>query len=210
VWRGAPPPDDHWKRALELKFTAKGAASKLSVAAGRFDILNKALAGQATDKGVGWRKYTVRPGFPKDSPSNLAWLPAKATEGLDAFRLTLDLATGKNQAPKIAVTFQGEGENDGLSGWTLLLRGAGDGKAQASLERYDRQVYESASMDFAWADTVPLVVAYEGRRVSIWLANAALFTDLPINPIAGKNRIGFSTWGPEVRIAGLDLDLPKK
>ena len=210
VWRVPPKPEDHWKRVTKGDFAAKGYSSKISVGAGKFDVANKMLVGTATDKGVAWRKYTVRPGFPKDSPSNLAWFPAKITEGIDAFRLTLVVATSKNQAPKMTVTFEGEGENDGLSGWTLLLRGAGDGKAQASLERYDRQVYESAPIDFAWADTLEVGVTYEARRLSVRLANAPLFIDVPINPIPGKSRIGFATWGPEVKIAAYDLEAPKK
>ena len=210
VWRNPPPPEDHWKRAVRHDFAGRQFASWLGVTAGRFEAANKALSGAATDKSVAWRKYTVRPGFPKDAPSNLAWLAPKLTENLDAFRLTLDVGSAKNQAPKIAVTFQGEGETDGLSGWTLILRGAGDGKAKASLERYDRQVCESANCDFTWGETIPLVVAYEARRVSVWLANATLLADVPIEPIPGRNRIGFATWGAEPRISGLTLDVPRK
>jgi hypothetical protein len=207
VMRRPPPPEDHWKRATKLEF-AKSA--KLGVAVGRFEIANKLLVGMSQDKGVAWRKYTVRPGFPKDSPSNLAWLPAKTTEGVDAFRVTVQTVTGKNQAPKIALTFQGEGENDGLSGWTLILRPAGEGRAQASLERYDLEVYTSAPAGFAWADTLDVALTYEARRVTVRLANAALLTDVPIDPIPGRHRIGLSTWGPEVKLASIDLEVPKR
>ena len=207
VMRRPPAPEEHWKRAARLEFSK---SAKLAATVGRFEIANKALAGTSKDKGVAWRKYTVRPGFPKDSPSNLAWLPAKTTEGVNAFRLTLQTVTAKDQAPKLALTFQGEGETDGLSGWTLILRPAGDGRAQASLERYDREVYSSAPVDFAWADTVAVVLTYEARRVTVRLANAALLTDVPIDPIPGKDRIGFSTWGPEVKFASIDLEVPKR
>jgi hypothetical protein len=207
VMRRPPPPEDHWKRVTKLEFAK---AAKLAAAVGKFEVANKLLVGTSKDKGVAWRKYTVRPGFPKDSPSNLAWLPAKTTEGVDSFRLTVQTATGKSQAPKIALTFQGEGENDGLSGWTLILRPAGDGRAQASLERYDREVYSSAPVDFAWADTLDVALTYEARHVTVRLANAALLTDLPIDPIPGRNRIGLSTWGPEVKLASIDLEVPKK
>lgn len=209
VMRRPPPPEEHWKRVMRIDF-AKSGASKLAVAAGKFDVSNKALVGQSTSKGVAWRKYTVRPGFPKDAPSNLAWLPAKETDGLDAFRLTLAVATPKGQAPKLAVTFQGEGRDDGLSGWTLLLRPAWDERVQASLERYDRQVYESARVPFAWGETLEVGLVYEARRVSVRLGAAALLTDVPVNPIPGRHRIGFATWGPEPRLASLELDVPKK
>jgi hypothetical protein len=152
----------------------------------------------------------VRPGFPKDAPSNLAWLPSKLTDGLDAFRLSLDVATAKSQAPKMTVTIQGDGESDGLSGWTLILRPAGDGKAQASLERYDRQVNESAPTEFAWADVVRLSLAYESRRVTVRLADATLFADVPVNPVPGRSRVGFATWGPPVKVAGFELEAPKR
>jgi len=210
VARETPPPDDHWKRVLKHEFDAKQFASTLAVAVGKFAEVNKTLVGEATDKAVAWRKYTVRPGFPKDAPSNLAWLVPKLTDDLDAFRLTFDLATAKNQAPKMTVTFQGDGGNDGLAGWTLIVRPAGDGKAQASLERYDREVHSSAPTEFAWAAEIPLVLAYENRRVSVRLANATLFADEPIRPIPGKRRIGFATWGPQLRVAGVEIDAPKK
>ena len=210
VWRNPPQPEDHWKRVVKHDFNGKQISSMLAVTAGKFAVANKLLVGEATDKSVAWRKYTVRPGFPKDAPSNLAWFVPKLTDGLDAFRLTFELATNKNQAPKMSVTFEGEGESDGLSGWTLILHPSGDGKAQASLERYDRQVHESAPTDFAWADGMQLAVAYENRRVTVRLANATLFADIPVNPIPGKSRIGFATWGPEVKFAGFELEAPKK
>jgi hypothetical protein len=208
VYRLPPAPEEHWKRAMRMEF-AKGSA-RLAIGAGKFEIANKLLVGESKDKGVAWRQYTVRPGFPKDAPSNLAWLPGKTTEGVDAFRMTLTTATGKGQAPKLAVTFQGEGGDDGLSGWTLIVRPAGDGRVQASLERYDREVYTSAPADFAWAETVAVGLTYEARRVTVRVANAALLTDVPIDPIPGKDRIGFATWGPEVKFAALELEVPKR
>src|SRR5690606_8316528 len=115
-----------WTSRWKAKFDSGGSAQKLQTAVGDFRARNGALAGTATDGQVEWRKYTVRPGFPKDSPSNLAWLPEKATAGVDAsLELTIALEPSGGP-PKLAVILQGDGQRDALSGWTLLLEPTGD------------------------------------------------------------------------------------
>jgi hypothetical protein len=57
----------------------------------------------------------ARPGFPKDSPSNLAWLPEKATADADAFLLTAKLPADA-PTPKLRVILQGDGQRDVLCG----------------------------------------------------------------------------------------------
>jgi hypothetical protein len=199
-----------WPSRFRVRFDAGGAHRKLDDAVGRWRTRNGALEGFATEREVEWRKYTVRPGFPKDSPSNLAWLPEKATEQLDAFRLTIDFAAD-TAPPKACVILQGDGQRDALCGWTLILEPR-DGKVHGWLERYDHRVYEAAAVPFA-ADgkkPVELAVTYFARRLTVTLGNETLFDQAPLLPIPGRHRIGIATWSEQLRIEQLELRAPAR
>ena len=207
----APPRrEPKWRSAARLDFRSKSALQKLDFACGRFDVVNKLAEGTANAKAVGWRKYTVRPGFPKDSPSNLAWLDAKLTDGIEDFRLTFRLAPRKDGAHKLAVTFQGEGGDDGLSGWNVLMWSSG-GQVAGQVERYEDRTYQWTPREVVPKDAPErefdeIVLTYAARRLSVAVNGVPLLTDAPIRPIPGKSRIGFSTWGPDVRIASIELE----
>ena len=204
------PNGNKWRSVFKLKGTAKGAQRKLDTPVGKWGVSNKAIAGEATDRGVEWRKYTVRPGFPKDSPSNLAWLPEKATQDLDAFCFTIDLEE-KSAAPKLCVTFQGDGLRDGLAGWTLILDPRGE-QVQATIERYDRLVYQSDLVPYEVDEKKPtqLELLYYGNRLTVRLGKQTLFAQTPIRKIPGMTRIGIATWGPQLRISELELRAPAR
>ena len=202
-----------FKRHFRHRFESRSFRSKLDVAVGSFRVRQKRLVGESQDRGVAWRKYTVRPGFPKDSPSNLAWLKRKVTKGLDAFRLEIGLRPEGNRAPKIGVCFQSEGEKDGLSGWTLVLLPASEGRVTARLERYDRLVYQSPPK--AWVapekgEAIPLFLEYAAGRLKLRLGAETLLDDISIRPIPERDRIGFMTWGPRVGIESIELSKPAK
>lgn len=203
------PDGKRWRSVLKLKGSA-GAHRKLDVKAGKWQARNKAIAGTSTDRGVQWRKYTVRPGFPKDSPSNLAWLPEKYTKKVDAFRLTIDLEE-KSRPPKLCVIFQGDGQRDALSGWTLILNPRDD-KVRATIERYDRLVYQSDAVKYEAHDKKPtqLELLYYGGRLTVRLGTATLFDQTPIRVIPDMHRIGLATWGPQLRIKALELRAPAR
>ncbi len=204
------PDSKRWPVRWRAKFDGGGDTKKLQVAVGGFRARNGALEGTATDRQVEWRKYTVRPGFPKDSPSNLAWLPEKATEHLDAgeLRLELDPASGP---PKLCVIVQGEGLRDALSGWTLILEPAGDG-VRAFLERYEHRCYASDVVPFArdGKQPVPLVLTLFARRLTVRLGAATVFDQAPLRAIPGRHRIGIATWGDTPRIAAIELRAPAR
>ncbi|MCK5940822.1 MAG: hypothetical protein KAI24_02535, partial [Planctomycetes bacterium] len=205
------PDGKRWKAMLKLKGSSKSSARKLDATVGRWRVRNKAIEATSTDRGVEWRKYTVRPGFPKDSPSNLAWLPQKATKDLGAFRLLIDLEPG-SRPPKMCVTFQGDGMRDGLSGQTLILSPRGDGQVRATLERYDRLVYQSDTVPYDVDAKKPtqLELLYWADRLTVRLGSQTLFDQAPIRPIAGRDRIGIATWGPQVRVTALELRAPSR
>jgi hypothetical protein len=197
-----------WKSVVKHDFRNKAFGSKLETAVGGFKVLNKRLVGEDTGKGVAWRKYTVRPGFPKDSPSNLFWLKEKHTADVEDFRLTLDLAPDGGGVPKVAVTFQGEGGSDGLSGWTLIVHPAGKDVA-ARLERYDWLVYQTPPLEAPGGEVQALVLTLEDGRFSATLGTRVLFDARPIVPIRGPRRIGVSTWGPNPGLESFELEVPK-
>jgi hypothetical protein len=192
-----------WRRVALLDH--RSFKTKTQAVVGGFKAVGKAVVGTSTEGEVEWRRFTVRPGFPKDSPSNLTWLKPSLTEDLTDLRLELVLET-ERAAPKLLLTFQGEGGRDGLSGWTLILVPHGDQHVSARLERYDRLVYESERLALqAAAGQHVLVLEYADRTLSVTLDELALFDSVPVIPIAGAHGIGLATWGAEPRIHSLEV-----
>ena len=198
----APVAEPSWKKVVTIDHRTFKSKAKIEV--GSFRARNKAFYGDDTDGRVKWRLFTVRPGFPKDSPSNLLWLKPAQTKDLDALKIDVELASA--DPPKLLLTFQGEGEDDGLSGWNLILVPSGNDAVQARLERYDRLVYHS--------DPVPLPAAPGGRTLSLrywdgWctltIGDEVVFDRLPIHPIPGRTQVGLATWGPKPEIRSLEL-----
>ncbi|MDJ0522536.1 MAG: hypothetical protein QNJ90_10755 [Planctomycetota bacterium] len=196
-----------WKSVLKMNFKRKSFSSKLKVAVGEFKVIKKALTGEDTDGRVGWRKYTVRPGFPKDSPSNLLWVKPKYTEGLDELKLALDCRTRNGDAPKLVVTLQGNGGNDALSGWNLIVHPRGKGRVGAQLERYDHLFYQAPPKDLSASEdgVYRLEVTLHDRRIRVTMGDVVLFAGEPITPIPEKHRVGIATYGPGVGFEKLEL-----
>ncbi len=207
------PDPRHWAARFKADFGGNGSQKKVEATVGKWRSRQDALEGYATDRQVEWRKYTVRPGFPKDSPSNLAWLPERATEEIDSFQLVADLAP-EGGPPKLCVIIQGDGHQDALSGWTLILEPLDD-KVRARLERYDRLVYMSDVVPFVRdakdpKATTRLELLFHNRRCTVRLGDQVLFDQAPLRPIPGKHRIGFATWDEAMRIAKVELRAPAK
>ena len=62
--------------SMALPTTRGKPGPRLRAQVGEFKSASGALVPTGEGGVVGWRKYTVRPGFPKDSPSHLLWLVA--------------------------------------------------------------------------------------------------------------------------------------
>ncbi|MFY9343062.1 MAG: hypothetical protein WAT39_11265 [Planctomycetota bacterium] len=203
------PDGRKWPSRFRAKFDTAGAHRKLDAEVGQWRTRNGVLEGFATAREVEWRKYTVRPGFPKDSPSNLAWLPEKATEHLDAFLLELDFPLAA-AAPKLCVILQGDGMRDALCGWTLILDPDGNDKVRAYLERYDQRIYDSGTkpwkLDGKKGNTLEL--QWFGKRLSVKAGGEVLFDQAPLLPIPGKHRIGIATWGENLKLEAIELRGP--
>jgi hypothetical protein len=196
-----PVPEPTWKRVATLDH--RSYKSKAKAVVGGFRAAKKAFYGTDEDGGVGWRLFTVRPGFPKDSPSNLLWLKSNLTEDLDALRLDVTLAS--LAAPKLVLTFQGEGDTDGLSGWNLILVPRGDA-VEARLERYDRLVYQSDPVPLPEATEVrTLSLSYWDGWVSVTIDGTPLLDRVSIHPIPGRHRVGLATWGAQPKFQSIEL-----
>ena len=204
------PDGRKWPSRFRVRFDQNGAHRKLEPTVGTWRTRNGSLEGFATAREVEWRKYTVRPGFPKDSPSNLCWLPEKATEQLDAFQLVLELPA-ETAAPKASVIVQGDGQRDALCGWTLILEPQDDG-VRAYVERYDQRIYMSDRVPFAKDSKKPtkLELTYWAKRLSVKLGEQVLFDQAPLLPIPGHTRIGLATWGEQMRVEEIELRGPTR
>lgn len=204
-------PNSKWKNILKHRFTKKSFKSRFEATVGKWVVKDDALRGEATDKRVGWRKYTVRPGFPKDSPSNLIWIKEKLTKELGGLRLRMEIEKQGDRVPKMVVTIQGEGESDGLSGWNLILHGR-EKDLRARLERYDNLVYQIAGVDLTKVERKDpdapreLELVLVDGLLTVRFGGASVFDAVPLIEIPGKTRIGWSTYGPQVRIARVRLD----
>lgn len=201
--RAAVPEPRYWKRLVTLDHRSYRSKGKTVV--GGFKTKNKEFYGTDTDKGVKWRQWTVRPGFPKDSPSNLLWVKDTVTKKLeDAVRIRAVFAG--DRIPKVLFTVQGEGNDDGLSGWNLIVLPARNGKVSARLERYDRLVYESDPME------LPEVEESRELTFTVWrnwalveMDGVILLDRISIRPIEGATRVGIATWGSEPRFKEVEV-----
>ncbi len=200
-----------WKSALKMNFKRKSFSAKLKPVVGNWKVVNARLVGQATDKRVPWRKYTVRPGFPKDSPSNLIWLKPKFTDGITDLRFTAQIDSGA-RGPKFVMTIQGDGSKDGLSGWNLIVHPRGKNQVAAQLERYDHLYFQVPPI------AVPVdkdglrefEFTYYDGRLTVKLGGVTLFDETSLLPIPRNTRVGLATWGPQTGLATLKLEVPSK
>ena len=196
-----------WKEIIKIDSRSFG--SKTEETVGGFRKHNRMLAGSSTSKGVAWRMFTVRPGFPKDSPSNLAWVKEKLTRDLHEAKAVVKFMA-EDKAPKFLITFQGDGGEDGLSGWNLILIPHGKTEVSARLERYDRLVYQTERLPLAEAKEFRVLTAeLANETFSASLDGLSIFDAVPISSIPGRHRIGFATWGKEPTIERIELSKPR-
>ena len=197
-----------WKRIARLD--SRSYRSKTKTFIGKFKSQNKAFGGASTDGAVPWRRFTVRPGFPKDSPSNLLWLTPKLTRDLAEARVELELVR-EGRAPKLMLVLQGEGDDDALSGWSLIVVPHGDDRASLRLERYDRLVYQTEPRELP-AGEGSLRLGYElvDGEVSVDLDGELWMDRVPVRSIPGATGVGLATWGTSPSILALEVLTPRR
>jgi hypothetical protein len=168
---------------------------------GGFQVRNRALRGVESRGAVPWRKYSVRPGFPQDSPSNQATLdPAVMAKAGKDVRVEVAF-TG---TPKIALTLDAEEAAGGLTGWTVVISPGGGGTADVRLERYDRLIHLVEGVAAKGRGEHVVVVDRRGGFVSVTV-DGALAVDRASAPPLRRDGFRICTWGPEPAIGRVEI-----
>ena len=105
---------------------------------------------------------------------------------------------------------QGEGGNDGLSGWNLILSAHGKDGVAAQIERYEHMYYQVPRTKIPNAEVQKVVLTYQDERLTVTIGDVVLFDKVSITPIKTGHRIGFSTWPNNLGVRRLVLSKPKK
>jgi hypothetical protein len=198
-WNGGQKPgkaEPAWKD----DFAAKNSASRYTVPCGGWKTVNNVMFGTDDRRNMQWRKFLVTPGQEKDSPAQCIWLPEKTLKGAKDFAMDLKLALGSDGRPKFSVTMDGEGQNDGLSGISLIFYPNGEG-CSCRLEHYDRLVYHNPKVEFPAAKTHDLRIVRWKNRLTVTFDQQPVFDDISMPAISTSNFLGIMTWDKGV---GLD------
>jgi hypothetical protein len=205
----APPPPKvaKWQTILEDVYRRRSLGRKYEIAAGSFRIRNKVLRGEPGKGRAGWRPFSVRPGMPQDYPHALAWLCPKAREIPADFEWRIRLE--KPGVPKIVLTWDGEGDRETLSGWSLIVLPHKNGKIfDARLERYDvPRTVARLPVPEKWDEPVLLVRRVDGR-VTVTLGGSPIFDNVSAPPLTPR-RFGIGLWGHGPGLVGTLLAIPR-
>jgi hypothetical protein len=200
-----PPPRVKWDSAFRDVFTRRSLGPQYEVAAGKFGVRNKSLAGEEGDRAPGWRPFSVRPGFPQDRPAALLWLAAPKKPPPPDFLWRVVLV--KPEVPKLVLTWDGEGDDLPLSGWSLIL--VPDGKRfTARLERYDfLHGIRALDAPSAWPEAPDVTVTRIADRVTVAVGGLTVFREFSA-PALARRRFGLAVWGPDPGLAAIEISHP--
>lgn len=174
--------------------------SKATIAAswitgcGGWKIQNKEMTGTDTKHNALWRRFLVTPGVEKDSPANMAWLKPKYSTDLKDMGMELDLSLNNDGYPKFCAMLDGEGENDGLSGLTLVFLPYDEGM-DVRFEWWD-QIFYFRRVKLPKAKVWKLSLNRVDGFVSVTL-NGQVFFDRVSLPVLRSQHVGFATFGAE-------------
>jgi hypothetical protein len=200
-------PEPVWSIAFRDVYQRRQLGRRYEVAAGAFRIRNKVLTGEASGRSPGWRPFSVRPGFPQDRPVALAWLAEGKTALPKDFRWRVHLPVAK--VPKLVLTWDGEGNELPLSGWSLILVPSKNGESFTSrLERYDYLHYITRQpVPAKWKDPT-IEVKRVADRVTVTVGGETVFHAVSAPPLA-RTRFGFAVWNAEAGLTGMTIAHPK-
>lgn len=198
-----------WKSTLVLKEEFRQLSrERWHTGAGKFDTKNGRLRPRDNKRAGLWQRFLVTPDKPKNGPSNILWLRRRALVQADSFELELVLpGDGKALPAQFGLTVDGEGENDGQSGHTLVLRPRGDTVA-CDWYRYDRLLYHQPGVKLEPAAEYRLLLQRKADKWWLSLNGTPLFAGVSAPRLPAFD-LGILTWGagPEfetLRLARLD------
>ena len=166
--------------------------SKWKVGVGGWTAQAATLRPQATDKRGLWFRFQVDPDKPKDGPANIAWVVSDELAKTRSFEIKLAIP-GKGLPAKFGVTLDGENENDGQSGHTLVFDSQGK-NMRCHWYRYDRQLYLQPGVEVPEAEEYEVIVRRIGRKWWVTVNGVALFDRVDAEPLPAFG-IGLMTWG---------------
>jgi len=179
--------------------------SRWLTAVGKFDTQNGRLRPLEKAKLGLWQRFKVDPSKPKDGPANICWLKSPDLARADSLELELVVAArGKDDLPpKFGITIDGENENDGQSGHTLVFD-TNDGKLRCHWYRYDQLLYVQPGVKLKPAELYRVQLTRLGRKWWLEVNDVALFdqVDAPRLPALG---FGLLTWDTTARFESVKL-----
>lgn len=181
-------------------FNAGGAERKYLVPCGGWKVTNKAMWGTDDKRNMGWMKFLVTPGKDKDAPAQCIWLKDTTLKGAKDIAIELKLVQGGDSRPKFGISLDGEGQNDGLSGTTLVFHPNGEG-CEVVLWRYDHVLYHVPDIKFPAAKEHSLTLIRFKERLTVTFDGQKVFDDVSMPQIDKSNFLGVMTWNKD---CGLD------
>jgi len=180
-------------RIVEDDFRKLSSARWLT-AVGSFDTQNGRLRPQGTEHLGLWQRFQVDPDKPPDGPANILWLKDGDLVRADSIEATVEVA-GPGSAPpgKFGITIDGENENDGQSGHTLVFDRA-DGKLACHWYRYDQLLYLQPGVEVPDAESYRFVVRRVNSRWWVLVNDVPVFDGVDAQRLPASG-VGLLTWG---------------
>ncbi|MEK7469039.1 MAG: hypothetical protein AAB074_16820 [Planctomycetota bacterium] len=174
-------------------FNAAGSERKYQVPCGGWKVTNKALWGTDDKRNMGWMKFLVTPGREKDAPAQCIWVKDTTLKGAKDLAIELKLVHVNDGRPKFGITLDGEGQNDGQSGTTIVFHPDGEG-CRAILWRYDHVLYDVPGIVFPAAKEHTMTLVRFKERISVTFDGVKVFDDVSMPQVDKSNFLGFMTW----------------
>ncbi|MEN8149842.1 MAG: hypothetical protein ABFS86_08470 [Planctomycetota bacterium] len=196
-----------WSTAFRDVYQRRSLGRKYEVVAGKFRIRNKVLSGEEAGRRPGWRPFSVRPGFPQDRPAALAWIAGGGEPRPKDFRWRVHLPEAR--VPKLVLTWDGEGNELPLSGWSLILVPDKKGEnVTVRLERYDYLHYvRRVPVPEKW-DEARIEVTRVADRVTVTVGGHPVLEGVSAPPLS-RSRFGFAVWNAKAGLTAMSIAHPK-
>ncbi len=168
------------------------APARWTTGVGGFQAQGGRLRPKETAKRGLWFRFKVDPDKPKDGPANIMWLQSEELAKTRSMELKLTIP-GKGLPAKFGVTIDGENENDGQSGHSLVFDQA-DKKMRCHWYRYDRLYYLQRGVAVKEAEEYELVIRRIGRKWWVSINGVMLFDRVDAEALPSFG-VGLMTWG---------------
>ena len=182
-------------------FTAKNSFARYAVPCGGWTVVKPGVMYGTEEKhNMQWQKFLVTPGKEKDSPAQCIWVKDSTFKGAKNLAIDLKLAMASDGRPKFMVSLDAEGQNDGLSGTTLIFSPNDEG-CSVRLLHYERPIYDNPEVKFPAAKEHTMRLIRFKDRMTVTFDEQKVFDDISMPAITKSNFLGIATWN---KATGLD------